>query len=141
MDAVVGTVVLDRYRVEAELGAGGMGRVYLARHIHLGTKVALKLLAHDEDPLAEERFHREAELMARVRHPNVVAVVDFGMTIEAMPAIVMEFVEGHLAGGAPPAPRRHGLGRRVRAAPGRARGPRRRCTPRPSCTATSSRRT
>jgi serine/threonine protein kinase len=94
MEAMVGTVVLDRYRVEAELGAGGMGRVYLARHIHLGTKVALKVLAHDEDPLAEERFHREAELMARVRHPNVVTVVDFGMTVEGMPAIVMEFVEG-----------------------------------------------
>jgi len=94
MDDLVGAVLLDRYRVEAELGVGGMGRVYLARHVHLGNKVAVKLLTHDEDPLADERFQREAELMARVRHPNVVAVLDFGMTLEGVPAIVMEFVDG-----------------------------------------------
>ncbi|MEZ4389974.1 MAG: protein kinase [Polyangiales bacterium] len=94
MDIQPGAVILDRYRVEGVLGAGGMGQVFLARHVHLGTKVALKLLRHDEDPLAEERFHREAELMARVRHVNVVSVLDFGMSLDGAPCIAMEYVDG-----------------------------------------------
>lgn len=94
MDPTVGSVILDRYRIESVLGTGGMGRVYLATHVALGTRVAVKVLSSDDDPTAEDRFRREAELMAKVRHPNVVSVLDFGFTNEAMPCIVMEYVDG-----------------------------------------------
>jgi serine/threonine protein kinase len=67
--------VVDRFVVEQELGAGGMGRVYLARDPDLDRKVAIKLL-RDEPSLDVEKAHarmaREARAMARLRHPNVV---------------------------------------------------------------------
>lgn len=94
MDPAVGSVILDRYRLESVLGTGGMGRVYLATHVALGTRVAVKVLSSDDDPSAHDRFRREAELMAKVRHPNVVAVLDFGISDKGLPCIVMEYVDG-----------------------------------------------
>ena len=94
MDPLVGSVILERYQIESVLGTGGMGRVYLARHTTLNTRVAIKVLTSDDDPAAHDRFRREAELMAKVRHPNVVSVLDFGFSAEGQPCIVMEYVEG-----------------------------------------------
>jgi hypothetical protein len=69
-----GTLVGGRYRVESELGAGGMGRVYRATQIALRREVALKVLSAgpDASPSALERFEREAAAVARLRHPNIV---------------------------------------------------------------------
>jgi len=88
-----GELVLGRYRIESLLGRGGMGEVYRARHDRLGMAVAVKILTEVNDDMVR-RFEREATLMARVRHPNVVAIADFGQTAAGLPCIVMEFIKG-----------------------------------------------
>ena len=88
-----GHLLLGRYVVERVLGEGGMGRVYLGTHQELGYPVALKVLSDVASHLAA-RFDREARLMARVRHPNVVTIFDYGRTPEGLPCIAMEFVDG-----------------------------------------------
>ncbi len=93
---MLGQVVEDRYLVEAELGAGAMGRVYRARHVKVGRPVALKVM-HAElarVPSIVERFAREAMVAARLRHPNVVSVLDVGSTPDRLPMIVMELAPG-----------------------------------------------
>lgn len=89
-----GTIVLGRYVLERKIGEGGMGAVYAARHASLGHRVAVKTLTSLNDELAERRFEREARLMAMVKHPNVVSVIDVGMADAETPCIVMEFVQG-----------------------------------------------
>ncbi|HEX6885288.1 MAG TPA: protein kinase, partial [Planctomycetota bacterium] len=77
------------------LGAGGMGAVYRARQRRLGRAVALKLL-HGEltgDPVFVERFLREAQALAKLAHPGIVAVHDFGER-GGRCYLVMEFVDG-----------------------------------------------
>jgi serine/threonine protein kinase len=81
-DPLLGALVGGRFRVERLLANGGMGRVYVARHEGLQRRVALKVVHHDDDPLAEDegqqRFRVEAELLGRLVHPNIVIVHDFG---------------------------------------------------------------
>jgi serine/threonine protein kinase len=91
-----GDVVLDKYMIQAPLGAGGMGEVYRALHIRLGRPVAVKILPPNGSEEHAARFEREAALMARVRHPNVVGIVDFGLLEDRSPCIVMELVEGEI---------------------------------------------
>ncbi len=81
--------------IETQIGRGGMGAVYLGRQVSLDREVAVKVLASElaDDPQFLERLEREARVMARLRHPNIVAVHDFQRTEEGA-AIVMEFVEG-----------------------------------------------
>ena len=90
----VGQVVLDRYRVDGLHDQGGMARVYRATHIKLGTNVALKVLTFEHDDELVERFNREARMMARVHHPNVVQILDFGLVGGKLPCIAMEYVDG-----------------------------------------------
>jgi predicted Ser/Thr protein kinase len=91
-------VQVGRYRIEHELGTGGMGVVYRAHDPELERDVALKLLnpkaTHVRDPeVARGRLVREARAMARLSHPNVLAVHEVGM-FEAQVYVAMEFVEG-----------------------------------------------
>ncbi len=88
-------VVLDGIEVDASIGRGGMGEVYLGRQVSLDRDVAVKVLASElaSDPLFLERLEREARVMARLRHPNIVAVHDFRRA-EGRAAIVMEFIDG-----------------------------------------------
>jgi tRNA A-37 threonylcarbamoyl transferase component Bud32 len=81
--------------LEAVIGQGGMGVVYRARQKKLARVVALKILAPElsGDPAFAERFLREARAMARLEHPNIVAVHDFGET-DGLCWILMEHVEG-----------------------------------------------
>jgi serine/threonine-protein kinase len=90
----VGELVLDRYVIESLIGQGGMGEVYRARHQTLGMPVAVKAVTGAASPELTARFTREAQLLARVRHPNVVSILDVGRTIEGTPCMVMEFLEG-----------------------------------------------
>src|SRR5271168_4342399 len=75
-----GTILAERYRVEAVLGEGGMGVVYLAEHIHIRKRVALKVLLPrwTSTPEVVARFEREAVAAGAVEHPNVVTATDFG---------------------------------------------------------------
>jgi streptogramin lyase/tRNA A-37 threonylcarbamoyl transferase component Bud32 len=95
-ESLLGRVIDGKYRIDAEIGAGGMAVVYRAMRLHIGDMVALKVL-HSEllrDPLFAERFRREAQTAARLKHPNVVAIYDFGATEDGMIYVVMELVEG-----------------------------------------------
>jgi len=93
---LVGQLVGDRYQVERRLGQGGMGEVYLARHVLMGRQCALKVMnqALSQDPDAVSRFNREATNASRISHPNVCAVYDFGLTPDGLVYLAMEFVEG-----------------------------------------------
>lgn len=87
---------LPGYTVRRVLGQGGMGAVYLAHHTTLDRDVAVKLLPAE---LAGEegfvrRFEREARSMARLDHPHIVKVHDFGRTSTGLPYLVMEYVDG-----------------------------------------------
>jgi eukaryotic-like serine/threonine-protein kinase len=87
---------IGAYRIEAPLGAGGVGVVFRARHEVLGTNVAIKVLLGEMAcrPVASERFHREAQAMSRIDHPNVVRTLDFGITPEGVAYHVMELIDG-----------------------------------------------
>jgi serine/threonine-protein kinase len=93
---LVGQLVGERYQVERRLGQGGMGEVYLARHVLMGRPCALKVMnqALSRDPDAVSRFNREATNASRISHPNVCTVYDFGLTPDGMVYLAMEFVEG-----------------------------------------------
>ena len=90
-----GTLVDGKYRVERELGAGGMGIVLAATHVQLGVQVALKVLnaEYAKRPLIVERFLREARASAAVRSEHVCRVTDVGMAGDT-PYMVMELLEG-----------------------------------------------
>jgi hypothetical protein len=84
------------YEIEALLGRGGMGAVYRARQLSLGRVVAIKLLPFDLGVREDfaERFRREAAALARLSHPHIVAVHDFGQADDGHFFIVMEFMAG-----------------------------------------------
>ena len=85
-------VYQGRYRVERTLGAGGMGVVYLAGDVKLGRKVAIKQLRSDmTGNSAEARFRSEAQLLARLNHPNIVRLYDV-LEEDHNIALVMELV-------------------------------------------------
>ena len=92
--ATLGTVIDDRYRLEAVLGEGGFGVVYRAHHLELDRDVALKLLRVSElGPGAGKRLVREAKVLARLDHPACVRVSDAG-TFSGAPYLVMELLAG-----------------------------------------------
>ena len=93
---LVGQVVADRYHVMKKLGEGGMGQVYLAEHVKMGRRSAIKVLnpAMVNDTEAVARFNREAANASRISHRNVCAIYDFGETPEGLIYLAMEFVEG-----------------------------------------------
>ncbi|MEZ0229412.1 MAG: protein kinase, partial [Planctomycetota bacterium] len=86
---------LGRYEILGEIARGGMGVIYKARQLDLERVVALKTLRAEEAKRddAMERFKREAQAVAGLRHPNVVAVHEVGVT-EEIPYFTMEFIEG-----------------------------------------------
>jgi tRNA A-37 threonylcarbamoyl transferase component Bud32 len=90
--------VVGHYCVHEFLGEGGMGTVFEVEHIALARRYALKVLRTkviERDPGAAQKFLREARTAARVRHPNIVDVVDFGHLPDGRPYFVMELLEGH----------------------------------------------
>ncbi|HEX8144132.1 MAG TPA: protein kinase [Pyrinomonadaceae bacterium] len=95
-DPLIGYVIDGRYRIDAKLGIGGMGAVYKGTRLLIGDEVAIKVL-HKEQvavPEAAERFRREAQAAARLKHANAVSVYDFGVSQEGLFYLVMELVEG-----------------------------------------------
>ena len=93
---LVGSVVADRYHILKKLGEGGMGQVYLAEHVKMGRKSALKVMnpGMNQDADAIARFNREASNASRLNHPNICAIYDFGETPDGLIYLAMEFIEG-----------------------------------------------
>jgi serine/threonine-protein kinase len=95
-DPRIGQVLLDQFRIEEAIGAGGMGAVYRARQTTLGRDVAIKILHPDmaQNPEAVRRFHREARISTALDHPNVVRVFLFGQLPDGSLYLVMELLRG-----------------------------------------------
>lgn len=93
---LLGSVIADRYHVIKKLGEGGMGAVYLAEHVKMGRKSALKVMhpGMNSDPDAIARFNREASNASRLSHPNICGIYDFGETSDGLIYLAMEFIEG-----------------------------------------------
>jgi eukaryotic-like serine/threonine-protein kinase len=89
-------IVDNKYRIEQLLGRGGMGAVYRARDIRLDRLVALKVVRAEllGDPEARQRFRLEAQIVARLQHPSIVAVFDYGTFVDGGAYLVMELVRG-----------------------------------------------
>src|SRR5262249_47893508 len=94
---MIGTTIADRYRVDAQIGIGGMGIVFRAHDVRLERDVALKVIAPHliQEDKARTRFLREAQVLAGLSHPNIVTVYDL---VEDAPTgavcIVMELLHG-----------------------------------------------
>ena len=92
----VGAVVDHKYRVDAVIGQGGMGAVFRAWDLRLERPVAIKIVRADllGDPDSRARFRRESQIVARLQHPAIVTVFDYGTLPDGAAYLVMEFVPG-----------------------------------------------
>ncbi|MDF1662904.1 MAG: serine/threonine-protein kinase, partial [Planctomycetota bacterium] len=89
------TIGLPDYHIDSELGRGGMGVVWLGRHKETLEKVVIKaILENKKSEMGLKRFAREASILARIKHPNVVAIKDYDSVNDQLPYLVMEFVDG-----------------------------------------------
>src|SRR5690242_16410186 len=99
LEELIGQVLDEKYKIEKQLGQGGMGAVYMATHMGTRRPVALKVITPQfmTHPEFVERFKREARAAGRLRHPNVVDVTDFGFAQvgdERVAYLVMEYLDG-----------------------------------------------
>lgn len=94
-DSMLGRVLDGRYRIESELGEGGLGCVYRAHHLKLARPVAVKVLKSELRGVPEirKRFEREVRALSSLSHPNIVTITDYGVA-DGLPYLVMELAEG-----------------------------------------------
>lgn len=94
--ATVPHVIEKKYRMDRIIGRGGMGSVYRARDVRLDRDVAIKVVRADllDDAEARARFRREAQIVARLQHPGIVSVFDYGTFPDGSAFLVMELVRG-----------------------------------------------
>src|SRR5690606_11505234 len=93
---LIGTQV-GSYRIDSEIGTGGMGTVFPATRAdgRVARRVAIKFLRRSvASDLALHRFREERQILARLNHPNIAALIDGGMTPDGQPYFVMEYVSG-----------------------------------------------
>jgi serine/threonine protein kinase len=95
-DPLIGTVIQGRYRVIEQIGEGGMGVVYIAEHVEIEKKVALKVLRDDfsKRPEVVERFRQEARSASKIGHAHIVDVTDFGQLNDGGVYFAMEYLQG-----------------------------------------------
>ncbi|MDC0707402.1 protein kinase [Stigmatella sp. ncwal1] len=95
-DEYIGKTLAKKYRVEALIGEGGMGKVYRSRQLALDKPVVLKVLRQSllSDERTVARFQREAKAASRLNHPNSISILDFGQADDGALFIAMEFVPG-----------------------------------------------
>lgn len=93
---LIGLTLADRYEILSLIGHGGMGSVYKAKHVLLDKYVAVKILQlrHLTDPSNFERFQQEAKAVSSLMHSNVVSVIDYGISDQGAPYLVMDYFEG-----------------------------------------------
>jgi len=94
---LIGKMVEGRYLIESQLGAGGMGAVYIARDLKvLGKTVVVKVLLQEafENEYVVKKFRQEAEALSRVDHPNIVQILDYGEMDDHHPFLVLQFIDG-----------------------------------------------
>ena len=89
----VGSTLNDKYTIVKEIGAGGMGAVYLAEDLILKRRVVIKALLTDDDPDLVAQSVKEREFLAAIKHANIVSIYDF-ITVGTRGYIVMEYVQG-----------------------------------------------
>ncbi len=96
----LGTLVADRYRIDAVLGIGGFGAVYRCTQLNMDQTVAVKVLRADHLSSVEhvKRFSGEAQAVSRLRHPNTIRVFDFGTHQDGALYLAMEYIEGETLG-------------------------------------------
>ncbi len=96
LDPLVGNTFADKFFIEAVLGRGGMGVVYLARHLLLKKQLAIKTMhGHMElDDTSRARFRQEAEAVSKLSHAGIVSVSDYGITADGTPFLVMDVLSG-----------------------------------------------
>ena len=96
MDPLIGRVIAGRYEILQRIGSGGMGSVYRARQASVDRPVALKVLRPDliSNDHIRQRFRREAEIIARLSHPNTIRLYEFCTTEDGLAVMVMELLEG-----------------------------------------------
>jgi serine/threonine-protein kinase len=95
-----GSILDGKYEIVQRLGSGGMGEVYLVRHVHLQELRVIKILRQDlaADPSAQKRFMREARLATQIKHPNVAILYDFASLPEGSFYMVWEHIQGQDVG-------------------------------------------
>ena len=93
-ESIIGTILGDRYEILALISQGGMGVVYKARHVLLGSQLAVKILLKPQDSDAQRRFMLEARITSQLRHPNIVYISDFGVLPDGRSYLVMEYLNG-----------------------------------------------
>jgi serine/threonine protein kinase len=93
-DPLLGQILDGRYRLVERLAEGGMGTVYRAEHIALRKDVAIKLVQDGENADHARRFLREAMVISRIDHPNVISAIDYGTAEQGAGFLVMSLVEG-----------------------------------------------
>jgi serine/threonine protein kinase len=97
-EALPGTVLDEKYRLDEKIGAGGFGAVFRATHLTLNRPIAVKVFRPspgNDSPDAIERFRREGVSACRVNHPNAITVLDSNISADGIAYIVMELLEGH----------------------------------------------
>lgn len=95
---LLGRALVDKYRLDALVGIGGMGAVYSAVHLSTGRQIAIKVLLPNlviGNPRMLELFEREARVVGRLKHENIVDIIDAGQTTDGVAYIAMEWLEGH----------------------------------------------
>jgi serine/threonine-protein kinase len=95
-DPLIGQIVGGRYEVLRLIGKGGTGSIYEVRNVRLGRSFALKTLTGESAANAEamQRFRREADIVAKIKHPNIVEVIDWDELPDGSPCMVLEYLEG-----------------------------------------------
>jgi serine/threonine-protein kinase len=96
-DLLIGKLAANRYKVQKRLGEGGMGEVYMAEHVAIEKRIALKVLRLEYSQKSEvvARFLQEAKSASRIKHPNVVDVFDFGQLEDGRFFLALEFLNGN----------------------------------------------
>src|SRR5690349_11735138 len=89
----IGDSVGCMHRIVRHLASGGMGHVFLAEHVHLGMYAAVKL-PRVVSEATRAGVAREAQMLARLQHPNIVGVLDMGQMADGRPFLLMEYVSG-----------------------------------------------